>query len=126
MPVALYVKNRAAFEFSKRKFVRKYGPDLPVWALLVSGSTGGVRLAFSIYRLGYIQYEYVAADRLLAYFLPSGLVNYGFASHRIPHSPFAFEDVVKSRIQLRTTPPSGTPVQYIAGELKAVVAESGM
>lgn len=47
MPVALDVKNRAAFEYSKRKFVSKYGPDLPVWALLVSGSTGGVRLAFS-------------------------------------------------------------------------------
>ena len=47
MPVALVVKNRAAFEYSKRKFVSKYGPDLPVWALLVSGSTGGVRLAFS-------------------------------------------------------------------------------
>ena len=34
---------RAAFEFSKRKFSKKYGPDLPVWALLASGSTGGVR-----------------------------------------------------------------------------------
>ena len=48
MPGALDVKNRAAFEFSKRKFVSKYGPDLPVWALLVSGSTGGVRLDFSL------------------------------------------------------------------------------
>jgi hypothetical protein len=45
MPVASDVKNRAAFEYSKRKFARKYGPDLPVWALLASGSTGGVRLA---------------------------------------------------------------------------------
>jgi hypothetical protein len=71
MPVALDVKNRAAFEYSKRKFVSKYGPDLPVWALLVSGSTGGVRLAFlSIYHLGRIQYA--ATDRLLALFLPSG------------------------------------------------------
>jgi hypothetical protein len=43
-------------------------------------------------------------------------------------SPHALpsEDVVKSRIQLRTTPPKGTPVQYIAGELKAVIAESGV
>ena len=48
MPVALDVKNRAAFEYSRRKFVSKYGPDLPVWALLVSGSTGGVRLVFSL------------------------------------------------------------------------------
>jgi hypothetical protein len=72
MPVALDVKNRAAFEYSKRKFVNKYGPDLPVWALLVSGSTGGVRLAFSlaIYHLGRIQYP--VTDRLLALVLPSG------------------------------------------------------
>jgi hypothetical protein len=71
MPVALDVKNRAAFEFSKRKFVSKYGPDLPVWALLVSGSTGGVRLALLfIYHPGRIQYA--TTDRLLALFLPSG------------------------------------------------------
>jgi hypothetical protein len=35
-------------------------------------------------------------------------------------------DVVKSRVQLRATPPTGTPVQYIARELKAIVAESGV
>ncbi|KAF9524972.1 mitochondrial carrier domain-containing protein [Crepidotus variabilis] len=34
-------------------------------------------------------------------------------------------DVVKSRVQLRATPPTGTPVQYIAHELKAIVQESG-
>ena len=31
-----------AFEFSKRKFAERYGNQLPVWALLASGSTGGV------------------------------------------------------------------------------------
>lgn len=31
-----------AFEFSKRKFAEQYGSQLPVWALLASGSTGGV------------------------------------------------------------------------------------
>ena len=31
-----------AYEFSKRRFAKKYGKDLPVWALLASGSTGGV------------------------------------------------------------------------------------
>ncbi len=41
-------------------------------------------------------------------------------------SPLVLEDVVKSRVQLRTTPPRGTPVQYILGELKAVVAEAGV
>jgi solute carrier family 25 carnitine/acylcarnitine transporter 20/29 len=35
---------RSAFEFTKRKFVGIYGPDLPVWALLTSGATGGVRI----------------------------------------------------------------------------------
>ncbi|KZT00528.1 mitochondrial carrier [Laetiporus sulphureus 93-53] len=34
-------------------------------------------------------------------------------------------DVVKSRVQLRDTPPTGTPVQYIARELLAVVHEGG-
>lgn len=33
-------------------------------------------------------------------------------------------DVVKSRVQLRKTPPVGSPVQYIARELKEIVVES--
>jgi len=35
-------------------------------------------------------------------------------------------DVVKSRVQLRSTPPTGTPVQYIARELRMIVQESGL
>jgi hypothetical protein len=31
-----------AYEFSKRKFAKKYGEQLPVWMLLASGATGGV------------------------------------------------------------------------------------
>ena len=39
----------AAYEFSKRKFAKKYGKQLPVWTLLASGATGGVRFRiFSI------------------------------------------------------------------------------
>jgi solute carrier family 25 carnitine/acylcarnitine transporter 20/29 len=38
--------------------------------------------------------------------------------------PTCVADVVKSRIQLRKTPPVGTPVQYIAHELKEIVVES--
>ncbi len=38
---------------------------------------------------------------------------------------FFSPDVVKSRIQLRATPPTGTPVQYIAHELKSIVQEAG-
>jgi solute carrier family 25 (mitochondrial carnitine/acylcarnitine transporter), member 20/29 len=31
-----------AFEYSKRSFAKKYGSEVPVWALLASGATGGV------------------------------------------------------------------------------------
>lgn len=37
--------GRPVFESSKRKFNMTYGPQLPVWALLASGSTSGVRPA---------------------------------------------------------------------------------
>ncbi|KAL4244991.1 mitochondrial carrier family protein [Abortiporus biennis] len=83
--IPAYAGFYTAFEFSKRKFAEKYGPQIPVWALLTSGATGGIAYWLSCYPL----------------------------------------DVVKSRIQLRATPPTGTPVQYIARELKAIVAESG-
>ncbi|KAJ7596999.1 mitochondrial carrier [Mycena floridula] len=80
-----YAGFYTAFEFSKRKFTSIYGQNLPVWALLASGSTGGIAYWLACYPL----------------------------------------DVVKSRIQLRQTPPTGTPVQYIAKELKEIVRESG-
>ncbi|KZT69708.1 mitochondrial carrier [Daedalea quercina L-15889] len=83
--VPAYAGFYTAFEFSKRKFVQRYGDQIPVWALLASGSTGGIAYWLACYPL----------------------------------------DVVKSRIQLRDTPPTGTPVQYIARELKAIVTESG-
>ncbi|KAJ7496259.1 hypothetical protein B0H11DRAFT_2226726 [Mycena galericulata] len=35
-------------------------------------------------------------------------------------------DVIKSHIQLRSTPPTGTPVQYIAREARAIVSEGGV
>ncbi|KAK0469560.1 mitochondrial carrier [Desarmillaria tabescens] len=68
------------------KFTSAYGRDLPVWALLASGSTGGISYWLACYPL----------------------------------------DVIKSRVQLRPTPPSGTPVQYIAHEGRAILAESGL
>ncbi|KAI0715851.1 mitochondrial carrier [Fomitopsis betulina] len=83
--IPAYAGFYTAFEFSKRKFAEQYGSQLPVWALLASGSTGGIAYWLACYPL----------------------------------------DVVKSRIQLRATPPTGTPVQYIARELKAIVAEGG-
>ncbi|KAF8142980.1 mitochondrial carrier domain-containing protein [Mycena galopus ATCC 62051] len=84
--IPAYAGFYTAYEFSKRKFGAKYGEQIPVWALLASGSTGGIAYWLSCYPL----------------------------------------DVIKSRIQLRETPPTGTPVQYIAREVKMIVAESGV
>jgi len=84
--IPAYAGFYTAFEFTKRRFQSTYGPQLPVWALLSSGATGGIAYWLACYPL----------------------------------------DVVKSRVQLRPTPPTGTPVQYIAHELKAIVAESGL
>ncbi|KAI9058508.1 mitochondrial carrier [Trametes sanguinea] len=84
--IPAYAGFYTAFEFSKRKFADKYGSQIPVWALLASGSTGGIAYWLACYPL----------------------------------------DVVKSRVQLRATPPEGTPVQYIARELALVVRESGV
>ncbi|SJL09866.1 related to YMC1-putative mitochondrial inner membrane transporter [Armillaria ostoyae] len=81
-----FIIKISAYEFSKRKFASAYGKDLPVWALLASGSTGGISYWLACYPL----------------------------------------DVIKSRVQLRPTPPSGTPVQYIAHEGRAIMAESGL
>ncbi|KAK1225625.1 hypothetical protein PQX77_011425 [Marasmius sp. AFHP31] len=83
--IPAYAGFYTAYEFSKRKFTSKYGKDLPVWALLASGSTGGIAYWLACYPL----------------------------------------DVIKSRVQLRATPPSGTPLQYVAGEFRAILAESG-
>ncbi|KIK62131.1 hypothetical protein GYMLUDRAFT_84526 [Collybiopsis luxurians FD-317 M1] len=84
--IPAYAGFYTAYEFSKRKFTAIYGSELPVWAVLASGSTGGIAYWLSCYPL----------------------------------------DVIKSRIQLRQTPPTGTPVQYIAHEARAILAESGV
>ncbi|CAL1711272.1 unnamed protein product [Somion occarium] len=84
--IPAYAGFYTAFEFSKRKFASKYGQQLPVWALLTSGATGGIAYWLACYPL----------------------------------------DVVKSRIQLRPEPPKGTPVQYIAREIKTILVESGV
>jgi len=41
--VGTFNLHALAYEFAKRKFSEKYGKDIPIWALLASGSTGGVR-----------------------------------------------------------------------------------
>jgi len=84
--IPAYAGFYTAYEFSKRKFTSAYGTQLPVWALLASGSTGGIAYWLACYPL----------------------------------------DVIKSRVQLRETPPTGTPVQYIAREARTIIAESGV
>jgi len=37
-----YHRFYTAYEYNKRRFAKKYGEQLPVWALLASGATGGV------------------------------------------------------------------------------------
>lgn len=84
--IPAYAGFYTAFEFSKRKFQSQYGDKVPVWALLASGSTGGIAYWLSCYPL----------------------------------------DVIKSRIQLRQTPPTGKPWKYMANEIRMVIAESGL
>ncbi|KAG2153167.1 mitochondrial carrier [Suillus clintonianus] len=84
--IPAYAGFYTAFEFSKRKFQSKHGDKVPVWALLASGSTGGIAYWLSCYPL----------------------------------------DVIKSRIQLRQTPPTGRPWKYMANEIRMVIAESGI
>jgi hypothetical protein len=58
-----------AFEYSKREFAGVYGPNLPVWALLASGATGGVRLATSLFGPPVVVPN-ATADCVLDVFLP--------------------------------------------------------
>lgn len=50
-----YAGFYTAFEFSKRKFQSQYGDKVPVWALLASGSTGGIAYWLSCYPLDVIK-----------------------------------------------------------------------
>ncbi|EKM81349.1 hypothetical protein AGABI1DRAFT_99375 [Agaricus bisporus var. burnettii JB137-S8] len=43
------------FEFSKRTFAKKYGDDIPVWALLASGSMGGIAYWLACYPLDVVK-----------------------------------------------------------------------
>jgi len=111
-----------AFEFTKRQFKKTYGAELPVWALLLSGSTGGVRPKLVDLSRSFF---HISIDCILARLLSIGYAVLKLEPLYIMHySPFSL-DVIKSRIQLRSTPPSGTPVQYIAREFKTIIQESG-
>lgn len=68
---ALTMHSPIAFEFSKRKFQKTYGTDLPVWALLASGSTGGVGSVMILIDLVRLT-PHLPLDFLLAGMLPAG------------------------------------------------------
>ncbi|KAF9444528.1 mitochondrial carrier [Macrolepiota fuliginosa MF-IS2] len=53
--IPAYAGFYTAFEFSKRSFAKKYGKDVPVWALLASGSTGGIAYWLSCYPLDVVK-----------------------------------------------------------------------
>lgn len=72
-----------AFEFTKRKFSKTYGKELPVWALLASGSTGGVR-SRQIFHSHAVPHDCLL-DRILARLLPPGYVDIKF--HATRYSP---------------------------------------
>ncbi|CEL52721.1 Mitochondrial substrate carrier family protein G OS=Dictyostelium discoideum GN=mcfG PE=2 SV=1 [Rhizoctonia solani AG-1 IB] len=82
--IPAYAGFYTGYEFAKRQFRSRYGNQVPVWALLASGSCGGICYWLSCYPL----------------------------------------DVVKSRVQLASTPPKG--LDYIAQELRAIIREGGV
>ncbi|EIW80672.1 mitochondrial carrier [Coniophora puteana RWD-64-598 SS2] len=84
--IPAYAGFYSGFEFTKRRFQKTYGEQIPIWALLTSGATGGIAYWLACYPI----------------------------------------DVVKSRVQLRPTPPKGNPFRYINHEIQAVVAEGGV
>ncbi|TFK50901.1 mitochondrial carrier [Heliocybe sulcata] len=53
--IPAYAGFYSAFEFSKRRFSHKYGQQVPVWALLASGSTGGIAYWLACYPLDVIK-----------------------------------------------------------------------
>ncbi|KAI0090871.1 mitochondrial carrier [Irpex rosettiformis] len=53
--IPAYAGFYTAYEFSKRRFAKRYGKDIPVWAVLASGSTGGLAYWLSSYPLDVIK-----------------------------------------------------------------------
>jgi hypothetical protein len=56
-----------AFEFSKRRFARIYRDQLPIWALFVSGASGGVCSLEFYYHIHQPQYQLQIAYWLSCY-----------------------------------------------------------
>ncbi|QRW12698.1 mitochondrial carrier protein [Ceratobasidium sp. AG-Ba] len=53
--IPAYAGFYTGYEFTKRKFQAKYGANVPVWALLASGSCGGICYWLSCYPLDVVK-----------------------------------------------------------------------
>lgn len=53
--IPAYAGFYTGYEFAKRKFRANYGPDIPVWALLASGSCGGICYWLACYPLDVVK-----------------------------------------------------------------------
>lgn len=55
----------AGFEFAKRRFQQEYGKEVPVWALLSSGSFGGISYWLACYPLDVVKSRVQLSDKPL-------------------------------------------------------------
>jgi hypothetical protein len=55
--IPAYAGFYSAYEFSKRKFQKSYGHEIPVWAVLTSGAMGGLAYWTACYPLGGILFD---------------------------------------------------------------------
>ncbi|KAG9120653.1 hypothetical protein FRC07_003783 [Ceratobasidium sp. 392] len=60
--IPAYAGFYTGYEFAKRKFQAQYGKDLPVWALLTSGSCGGISYWLACYPLDVVKSRVQLAD----------------------------------------------------------------
>ncbi|PVF96614.1 mitochondrial carrier [Serendipita vermifera] len=58
----------SAFEFGKRSFQERYGKEIPVWALLSSGSLGGISYWLACYPLDVVKSRVQLSDKPLRFF----------------------------------------------------------
>jgi len=57
-----YAGFYSGYEFAKRRFAKSYGPELPFWALLASGSCGGICYWLACYPLDVVKSRVQQAD----------------------------------------------------------------
>ncbi|KAG8699766.1 hypothetical protein FRC09_006393 [Ceratobasidium sp. 395] len=60
--IPAYAGFYTGYEFAKRNFQARHGKDLPVWALLISGSCGGICYWLACYPLDVVKSRVQLAD----------------------------------------------------------------